>query len=102
MDGPGQLRHAAIHAVQQKLTHSGTVVRQKLTQRTMIGGIVRVVAPKQLRFGKKFPHIFDLVWSQLPVTEIVAGKFRTACIPQGHGLGDGLFTRLKTPLTWLV
>jgi len=80
MDGPGQLRLAAIHAVQQNLTHSGTVVRQKLTQRTMIGGLVRVVAPKRLRFGKKFQHNFDLVWSQLPVTEIVAGNFRTACI----------------------
>jgi len=78
IDGPGELRLAAIHAVQQKLTHSGTVVRQKLTQRTMIGGFVRVVAPKRLRFGKKFQHIFDFVWSQLPATEIVAGNFRTA------------------------
>jgi len=71
MDGPGQLRLAAIHAVQQKLTHSGTVVRQKLTQRTMIGGLVRVIAPKRLRFGRKFQHIFGLVWSQLPVTATV-------------------------------
>jgi len=80
VDGPGQLRLAAIHAVQQKLFHSGTVVRQKLKQSTMIGGLVRVVALKRLRFGKKFQHIFDLVWSQLPVTEIIAGTFRTACI----------------------
>jgi len=47
IDGPGQLRLAAIHAVQQKITHSGTVKQQKLTQRRMIGGLVRVVAPKR-------------------------------------------------------
>jgi len=80
MDEAGQWSLAAIHAVQQKPNYSCTVVRQKLTQRTMIGGLVRVVAPKRLRFGKKSLHIFDLVWSELPATEIVAGNFRTACI----------------------
>jgi len=27
MDGPGELRLAAIHAVQQKLTHSGSAAK---------------------------------------------------------------------------
>jgi len=78
-DGPGQLRLAAIHAVQQKLTNSGSAAKVD-AKNNDYGWFVRVVAPKRLRYGKKFQHISDLVWSELPVTEIVAGNFRTDCM----------------------